>query len=117
LHLNDFGTAKNSIMNELRENTASGTWNGTLNYLAPEILNAKKNPDMTKQDVWAIGVIAYEICNFTLPFSDSDDGTPAIIKAILEFLPKPFVNQGYSAELKGLINQLLTKDPAHRPSI
>ena len=46
-------------MNELRMSTASGFWNGTLKYLAPEILNAKKNPDMTKQDVWAIGVIAY----------------------------------------------------------
>jgi len=37
--------------------------------LAPEILKAMTGkPDMTKQDVWAIGVIAYQICTFNLPF-------------------------------------------------
>ena len=97
MYLNDFGTAKSSIMNELRVNTASGTWNGTLNYLAPEILNATNKPDMTKQDVWAIGVIAYEICNFTHPFSNYTDGPADKIVAIRTISPKPFVNQGYSA--------------------
>jgi serine/threonine protein kinase len=43
---------------------------GTNEYLAPEIHNAKlEKPNMTKQDVWAIGVIAYELCTFNLPFN------------------------------------------------
>jgi serine/threonine protein kinase len=71
---------------------------------------------MNKQDVWAIGVIAYEICNFSHPFSDSTNSV-VVIDAIRTKPPKPFENQGYSSELKGLINQLLTKDPAQRPSI
>ena len=81
--------------------------------MAPEIhLKPTETADITKQDVWAIGVIAYEICNFTLPFTGSN--ALSMIRAVVEDPPKPFVHQGYSAELK---DQLLTKDPAQRPSI
>ena len=61
LHLNDFGTAKSSIIDEKRiHNTSIDTKPGTVAYMAPEILNALiQNPINTKQDVWAIGIIAY----------------------------------------------------------
>ena len=60
LHLNDFGTAKSSIIDETRINTSYDTKPGTLAYMAPEIISATtENPDMTKQDVWAVGIIAY----------------------------------------------------------
>jgi serine/threonine protein kinase len=42
---------------------------GTNEFLAPEIHNAKyEKPNISKQDVWAIGIIAYELCTFHLPF-------------------------------------------------
>jgi len=60
LHLNDFGTAKSSIVDKNRIDTSIDTKPGTVAYMAPEILNALiVNPDNTKQDVWAIGIIAY----------------------------------------------------------
>jgi len=60
LHLNDFGIARSSIAETKRINTTTGNNQGSLYYIAPEILNAiKVKPDITKQDVWAIGVIAY----------------------------------------------------------
>ena len=40
LHLNDFGTVKSTINNENRENTKTGTNPGTLDYQAPEIVDA-----------------------------------------------------------------------------
>ena len=41
LHLNDFGTAKSSIIDESRIlNTSINTNTGTVAYMAPEILNA-----------------------------------------------------------------------------
>ena len=50
-------------------------------YLSPEIHNAKLDkPNMTKQDVWAIGVIAYELCTFHLPF----DGKKKKINSTLD---------------------------------
>jgi serine/threonine protein kinase len=60
LHLNDFGTAKSSIVDDTRINTFLDTRPGTVAYMAPEILNDLiESPDITKQDVWAIGIIAY----------------------------------------------------------
>ena len=68
LHLSDFGVAKN-ISDKERLTSAISNVKGTKEYLAPEIHNAKlEKPNMTKQDVWAIGVIAYELCTFHLPF-------------------------------------------------
>ena len=68
LHLSDFGVAKN-ISDKERLTSAISNVKGTNEYLAPEIHNAKLGkPNMTKQDVWAIGVIAYELCTFHLPF-------------------------------------------------
>jgi serine/threonine protein kinase len=59
LHLNDFGTAKSTIIDENRIKTSVGFNPGTLFYMAPEIVNSTENSIVTKQDVWAIGVIAY----------------------------------------------------------
>jgi serine/threonine protein kinase len=43
---------------------------GTGDYLPPEIYNAKlKKPNIIKQDVWAIGINAYELCAFKHPFN------------------------------------------------
>jgi serine/threonine protein kinase len=81
LHLNDFGTAKSSIVDKNRIVTSVDAKTGTVAYMAPEILNALiKNPDITKQDVWAIGIIAYQISTFSLPFS-GDAG--ALMNAII----------------------------------
>jgi serine/threonine protein kinase len=69
LHLIDFNLAKSSIYDENRINTSEGVIVGTAEYLAPEIYNDMTGkPDINKQDVWAIGVIAYQMCTFTLPF-------------------------------------------------
>jgi len=50
-----------------------------------------------------------------MPFTGFEAG--ALMKAILFEPYKPIVHQGYSAELKDLIDKLLTKKPALRPSI
>lgn len=66
LHLSDFGVAKN-IKDMERVASSANSKKGTDEYLAPEVHNKKLN--ITKQDVWAIGVIAYELCTFKLPFN------------------------------------------------
>jgi len=116
LHLNDFGIAKSTAFDQKRINTTTGNNNGSLYYMAPEILNAiKVKPDITKQDVWAIGVIAYQLCTLSLPFTGFESF--AVINAIVNHLPDPIAHQSYSDDLKNLINKLLAKDPAQRPSI
>ena len=60
LYLNDFGLAKNTNPDYIRLTSSIGSIKGTIGYLAPEILDGKpEKPNISKQDVWSIGVIAY----------------------------------------------------------
>jgi serine/threonine protein kinase len=97
LHLNDFGLAKNLNAGNDRISSAASNIKGTEEYLAPEILNAKSGkPTITKQDVWSIGVMAYELCTFRIPFKcDTSGGT---VDAIIKDTHLP-IEQGYSAGL------------------
>jgi NIMA (never in mitosis gene a)-related kinase len=89
---------------------------GTIEYLAPEILNAAlAKPNISKQDVWSIGVIAYQLCTLRLPFKS--ESPAATIAAILTAPHDPIPHKLFSDELKLIINKLLTKDPEKRPSI
>jgi serine/threonine protein kinase len=93
-----------------------GRIKGTVEYLAPEILNARfAKPNISKQDVWSIGVIAYQLCTLRLPFYNEQTG--ATVAAIVSKPHDPIPHKLYSDELKEIINQLLTKDPEQRPSI
>ena len=113
--MNDFGIAKKTNPDYTRITTSVGSIKGTVVYLAPELFNATAKPNISKQDVWSIGVIAYQLCTLRLPFAcESNIST---IDAILKNAHKPITDSLYSDELKDLINKLLTKDPEQRPSI
>jgi serine/threonine protein kinase len=90
LHLSDFGISKN-IKDTERVASSLKNVKGTPKYLAPEAHN--ENPYITKQDVWAIGVIAYELCTFKLPFKR--ETAYLTILAILNDDPSP-IEQDYS---------------------
>jgi NIMA (never in mitosis gene a)-related kinase 1/4/5 len=114
LHLTDFGISKN-ISDKERVESDLTSFKGTREYLSPEIHNAKKEkPNMTKQDVWAIGIIAYELCTFDLPFKG--ETSSAEILAIINDPLAP-IEQDYSQELKDLISSMLNKNPEQRPSL
>ena len=90
LHLSDFGIAKN-IKDKDRMASSANNKKGTDEYLAPEVHN--KKPSITKQDVWAIGVIAHELCTFSLPFNR--DSPSLTVLAIIND-PPPQIKQDYS---------------------
>ena len=116
LHLSDFGQAKNTKPDYTRRTSKTGSLKGTVEYLAPEILNASlAKPNISKQDVWSIGVIAYQLCTRSLPFEGAVTG--ATVAEIVSRPHKPIPDELYSDELRGIINRLLTKDPEQRPSI
>jgi serine/threonine protein kinase len=59
LYLTDFLMAYNIKDNE-RIEEEPGVVKGTLAYIPPENLNSSsETPKIEKQDVWAIGIIAY----------------------------------------------------------
>ena len=67
LHLNNFIVVLDKNSEENFDEV--GDMKGTLEYMPPEILRSQHElPDCSKQDIWAIGIIAYQLCGLELPF-------------------------------------------------
>ena len=79
--------------------------------MAPEILEPPKDKklDISKQDVWSIGVIAYKLCTQRLPFNR--DETMLTVSAMFNKPYVPISHEQYSHNLIDLIDRLLIKDP------
>ena len=72
LKLLDFGIPKRAerYASPSRTNvvTKAGQWLGTPLYMSPEQLEG--NPDVDgRTDMWAIGVVLYELCTGVVPFT------------------------------------------------
>ncbi len=109
----DFGVAK--AMSEAtahHELTSIGISLGTPAYMAPEQVAADPNVDH-RADIYAVGVLAYEMLAGKLPFT----GTPqAVLSAHISSAPEPLLN--LRPELPPAIAQIvmkcLEKDPGER---
>jgi len=106
--LGDFGIAR--VLSETKD--YANTVIGTPYYLSPEILENK--PYKYESDIWAMGVLLYELCALKPPFDASTMPGLAlkIVRGNYEPLPSCF-----SKELKDLVNQMLKVNPAQRPNI
>lgn len=84
---------------------------GTLPYMAPEVLQGKDASEAA--DLYAIGVMAYELFAGRHPFNLSD-----ITGFITETVNKPpdVASLDVSPEIAMLLSQLLAKVPAERPA-
>jgi len=106
----DFGVARSS--DELRDATKSGEVRGTLTYMAPEQLMGE--PPDRRIDVWALGVILWEITTGSRLFERGSDGevTAAVLNAVV---PSPAtVRPGYPGELAAIVMRALARDPLAR---
>ncbi|TNJ28190.1 Kinase, NEK [Giardia muris] len=98
--LGDFGLAR-----ALGDSSRTKTTAGTLLYMAPEIHREERYDKSV--DVWAMGVMGYELCTHALPFRN--------VVAIIEETPAPSL-EGRPSELADLISRMLSKDPKDRPT-
>jgi serine/threonine protein kinase/Tfp pilus assembly protein PilF len=112
----DFGLAKRLGNKELREAgpsqtplTEAGSFMGTMHYLAPEVLRGEAAAPQS--DIWALGVILYEMAVGKLPFNGqtSFELTSAILRDKPTSLP-PRV----PASLGAIVAHCLEKDPGRR---
>jgi len=101
----DFGLAKLSGATQL---TKTGTTLGTLAYMSPEQAQGVEVDQRT--DIWALGVIMYEMLSGQHPFKG--DYEQAVIYSILLEEPEPLSN--LSAELAQIVQKALSKEPADR---
>lgn len=94
-------------------------FDGTAWFMAPELLSSEAYP---VSDVWAAGVMAFQLLSGFLPFDDHHNPNHAslsiIWKSILTDEPsfKRSCWNDVSDEAKDFIKKVLVKEPAQRPS-
>jgi eukaryotic-like serine/threonine-protein kinase len=108
----DFGIAK--LATSSTRLTRQGMAVGTVGYLAPEQL--ADEPLDHRTDIFAFGVVAYELFSFQRPFEGRDLTT--VMRGILEGEPKPLseVVEGLPPDLVTLIHRCLAKNREDRPA-
>ncbi|MFZ0302806.1 MAG: protein kinase, partial [Terracidiphilus sp.] len=87
---------------------------GTIRYMAPE--QFVTGHSSVQSDLWALGIILYELASGRHPFARPDAEDFQIIRAI-QFLDPPDLSEivpGISPELKSVIAACLEKTPAVR---
>ncbi|GAB3996759.1 hypothetical protein GCM10028807_40130 [Spirosoma daeguense] len=106
----DFGIAKGQYTPQL---TKVGHAVGTAEFMAPEQFRGQVD---AKSDVWALGVLLYEMTTGHLPF---DAANPLLLRHQIEraqFTRPQVLNPAISPELATLITSCLHMNPTKRPA-
>ena len=105
----DFGIAR--AMNQISQHNREMVW-GTPQYFSPE--QASGEQATPASDVYAIGIILYEMLTGRLPF-EAESHTALALKHIQE--PPPSVsrlNPAVPPQIEQIVNKILSKEPSGR---
>ncbi len=109
-HVCDFGLA----LEESQQRERRGEYAGTLAYMAPEQLRGQTHQLDGRADVWAAGVILYEMLTGRLPFLGRD--REELTEEILTRDPRPprQINRRIGRPVERVCLRCLEKRPGHR---
>lgn len=105
LKIVDFGLAFDSQASAL---TKSGEVFGTLDYLAPERIQG--SADDPRSDLFAVGVIAYELLSGANPYKHDNAGQAVLYRLTQDPPPLP-----QDSRLAAVVMRMLARDPDQRP--
>jgi len=109
IKLGDFGISK--VLEKTDQFATTVT--GTPYYMAPEICT--NQPYTFKSDIWSLGCVLYELC--TLKHAFAADSLLSLVFQIVRGTFPPISTDDYSKNLSQLVNMLLNRDVAQRPSL
>jgi tetratricopeptide (TPR) repeat protein/predicted Ser/Thr protein kinase len=114
----DFGVARlaNPEESEMTYHTSAGQLVGTLPYMSPEQVAGDPNDLDTRSDVYALGVILYELLSGRLPHEFSTPSLAEAVKTITESRIRPLstLDGSIDADLVTIAGKALEKDRERR---
>ena len=105
----DFGLARLSGHTQI---SRPGMRLGTASYMSPE--QARGDPLDHRTDIWAFGVVLYELLSGRRPFEGTHD--LAVIYSVVNDDPEPLreISTTVPVALESIVIKALSKDPDHR---
>jgi serine/threonine-protein kinase len=111
----DFGIvkiARGSAIDDGDELTHAGHMIGTYDYMSPEqIVGAACD---AASDIYALGVVTYEMITGRRPFADATDPTSMMTAMLTQVPPPPSILAEVPPELDGIVLRCLQRDPGDR---
>lgn len=112
----DFGVARLTQGDKTTMHTQIGQVLGTVQYMSPEQIRGNHDELDARSDIYALGVVLYELLCGRLPYPHDARDTPALLRAMREGNPTPprESNPDLSEEIERVILTAMTNDPGGR---
>lgn len=112
----DFGVARLTQDDKTTMHTQIGQVLGTVQYMSPEQIRGQHDQLDERSDVYALGVVLYELLCGRLPFLYDPRDTPAFLRALREGIPMPprEVNPSLSQSVSRVVLTAMARERAER---
>jgi tetratricopeptide (TPR) repeat protein len=112
----DFGIALDMQLEQRTMMTQTGQLLGTLQYMAPEQVDRQSNESSARTDVYALGLIAYELLLGVSPHAGRDASMYELVRAIRDEEPDTLGTHDRTlrGDLETIVAKALAREPERR---